>query len=72
MKKNGNIEYKMTNEEAISYLKWARPINPYSLDKKKVQMAIDMAIEALQENPKLIKEAKKWQAYFEEEVANEW
>ena len=38
---------KMTNEEAISYLKWIRPIKPYSLDKKKVQEAIDMAIMAI-------------------------
>lgn len=37
----------MTNEDAISYLKWARPIKPYSLDKKRVQEAIDMTIKVL-------------------------
>jgi len=41
----------MTNEEAIEYLKWVRPIKPYSLDKKNVQTAIDMAIEALKDRP---------------------
>lgn len=37
----------MTREEAIKYLQWARPIKPYSLDKKRVQEAIDMSIKAL-------------------------
>jgi rubrerythrin len=41
----------MNIEEAISYLKWIRPINPYSLDKKRVQEAIDMAIKALEQEP---------------------
>ena len=35
-------------------------------------VAIDMAINALQENPKLIEEVKKWKTYFEEEITNEW
>lgn len=39
----------MTNEEAIKYLQWVRPIKPYSFDKKGVQEAIDMAIKALQD-----------------------
>ena len=38
----------MTNEEAIEYLKWIRPIRPYSLDKIKVQESIDLAIKALE------------------------
>ena len=37
----------MTREEAIEYLKWARPKNPYSLDRKNLQKSIDIAIEAL-------------------------
>ena len=41
------IRTEMTTEDAISYLKWARPIKPYSLDKKRVQEAIDMAIKVL-------------------------
>lgn len=42
----------MTNkEEAIEYLKWIRPIRPYSLDKIKVQESIDLAIKALEERP---------------------
>lgn len=54
----------MTREEAIIVLRSYRiPQN---------EEAIDMAISALQENPKLIKEAERWQAYFEDEVANEW
>ena len=40
----------MTIEKAIEYLKWIRPQKPYSLDKKNVQTAIDMAIEALEHN----------------------
>ena len=31
-------------EKAISYLEWIRPKNPYTLDRKNVQAAIDMAI----------------------------
>lgn len=38
-------------EKAISYLEWIRPKNPYTLDRKNVQAAIDMAIEALKERP---------------------
>ena len=45
----------MTIEEALSYLKWARPIKPYSFDKKRVQKAIDMAIKALELLDKLDK-----------------
>ena len=36
-------------EKAISYLEWIRPKKPYTLDRKNVQEAIDMAIEALKE-----------------------
>ena len=39
----------MDNKEAIEYLKWIRPKKPHTQDKRKVQIAIDMAIEALQE-----------------------
>lgn len=39
----------MNNKEAIEYLKWIRPKKPYTQDKIKVQVAIDMAIEALEE-----------------------
>lgn len=39
----------MTREEAIDYLKWARPKKPYTQDKKNLQISIDMAIEALKE-----------------------
>ena len=46
----------MTREEAIDYLKWERPINPYTLDRKNVQTAIDMAIEALKEQDEREKE----------------
>ena len=42
------------------------------LDEEKFREALDMAISALLENPKLIKEAERWKAYFEDEVANEW
>lgn len=45
----------MTTEEAIKYLQWARPIKPYSFDKKGVQEAIDMAIKALELLDKLDK-----------------
>lgn len=37
----------MTREKAIEYLEWVRPKKPYTQDKKNVQTAIDMAIEAL-------------------------
>jgi len=37
----------MTREGAIEYLKWARPKNPYSFDRKNLQEAFDMAITAL-------------------------
>lgn len=39
----------MDNKEAIEYLKWIRPIRPYSLDKIKVQESIDLAIKVLEE-----------------------
>lgn len=39
----------LNKEKAIDYLKWIRPKNPYTQDKKNVQIAIDMAIEALKE-----------------------
>lgn len=38
---------RVTREEAIDYLEWVRPKKPYTQDKKNVQTAIDMAIEAL-------------------------
>lgn len=38
----------MDNKEAIEYLKWIRPIRPYSLDKIKVQESIDLAIKVLE------------------------
>ena len=41
----------MDNKEAIEYLKWVRPVRPYSLDKKKVQESIDLAIKILEEKP---------------------
>lgn len=41
----------MTNKEAIEYLKWIRPIRPYSFDKIKVQESIDLAIKVLEEYP---------------------
>ena len=40
---------ELTKEETIEYLKWIRPQKPWSLDRIKVQKALDMAIEALQE-----------------------
>lgn len=43
---------KVTREEAIDYLKWARPKKPYTQDKKNLQISIDMAIEALKEQHK--------------------
>lgn len=61
----------MSIEEAIKYLQWARPIKPYSFDKKGVQEAIDMAIKALEENEKLKAEVEKWKSYFEQEIENE-
>ena len=60
----------MTNEEAIAILKTADFPEDYTVEE--IQQALDMAINALQENPKLIEEAEKWKAYFEEEIANEW
>ena len=39
----------MTREKAIEYLEWVRPKKPYTQDKKNVQEAIDMGIEALKE-----------------------
>ena len=38
----------MNSKEAIEYLKWIRPVRPYSLDKIKVQESIDLAIKALE------------------------
>lgn len=43
----------MSIEEVISYLKWIRPINPYSLDRKRIQEAIDMAIKAIEQITKV-------------------
>ncbi len=60
----------MTNEEAIEILQTAEFSENYTVTE--IQQALDMAINALQENPKLIKEAERWQTYFEEELANEW
>ena len=37
----------MDREKAIDYLRWIRPKNPYTMDRKNVQAAIDMAIESL-------------------------
>lgn len=37
----------MTRKKAIEYLEWIRPKKPYTLDRKNVQEAIDMGIEAL-------------------------
>jgi len=42
----------VTREEAIDYLEWIRPKKPYTQDKKNVQAAIDMAIEALKTETK--------------------
>lgn len=58
----------MTDEEAIKLL--TRLINK-STDGYEVQ-ALNMAINALQENPKLIEEMEMWKEYFEEEIDNEW
>lgn len=60
----------MTNEEAIEILKTADFPEDYTIEE--IQQVLDMAIKALQENPKLIEEAEKWKTYFEEEIANEW
>lgn len=60
----------MTNEEAIEILQTADFPEDYTVEE--IQQALDMAINALQENPKLIEEAERWKAYFEEEIANEW
>lgn len=57
----------MTNEEAITRLKGL-----YGNGYSEQEQALDMAIKALQENPKLIKEVEKWKTYFEEEISNEW
>lgn len=46
-------EIRMSIEEKISYLKWIRPINPYSLDRKRVQEAIDTAIKAIEQITKI-------------------
>lgn len=60
----------MTNEEVIAILKTADFPEDYTVEE--VQQTLNMAINALQENPKLIEEAERWKAYFEEEIANEW
>lgn len=60
----------MTREEAIEILQTADFSENYTVTE--VQQALDIAINALQENPKLIEETEKWKAYFEEEIANEW
>ena len=60
----------MSNEEAIAILKTADFPEDYTVEE--IQQALNMAINALQENPKLIEETEKWKAYFEEEIANEW
>ena len=60
----------MTNEEAIEILQTADFPEEYTVEE--IQQALDMAINALQENPKLIKEVEKWKTYFKEEIANEW
>jgi len=39
----------MDNKEAIACLKRARPKNPHTKDKIRLQWAIDKAIEALEE-----------------------
>lgn len=39
----------MTRKKAIEYLEWIRPKKPYTMDRKNVQEAIDMGIEALKE-----------------------
>lgn len=61
----------MTNEEAIKILESYKQIS-MSFNLEEDVNALDIAIQALQENPKLIEEAEKWKAYFEEEIANEW
>lgn len=60
----------MTNEEAIEILQTADFPEDYTVEE--IQQALNMAINALQENPKLIKEVEKWKTYFEEEIVNEW
>lgn len=70
----------MTTERAIEVLQshkshWERLLRDKICDKTEgtdFVNAVNMAILVLQENPKLIKEAERWQAYFEDEVANEW
>ena len=61
----------MTNEDAIKRLEKLKAIYSGMNIKSDIE-ALDMAISALQENPKLIKEVERWQTYFEDEVANEW
>ena len=60
----------MTNEEAIEILQTADFPEDYTVEE--IQQALNMAINALQENHKLIKEVEKWKTYFKEEIANEW
>ena len=60
----------MTNEEAIEILQTADFPEDYTVEE--IQQALNMAINALQENQKLIKEVEKWKTYFKEEIANEW
>lgn len=68
----------MTSEEAIKLINTmilAMCLSDPSIaigEVEEVKTALIMAIKALQENPKLIKEAERWQAHFEDEVANEW
>ena len=69
-----------STEKAIEVLQshkshWERLLREKICDKTEGTdfiNAVDMAISALQENPKLIKEAERWQAHIEDEVANEW
>lgn len=61
----------MTNEEAIKRLNKIKAIYK-GMDNKSDVKALDMAIEALQENEKLIKEVERWQSYYEDSIANEW
>lgn len=65
----------MTNEEVIEQFQNAIDLIKQNgkdwLDERDIPM-LKVAIKALQENPKLIKEVEKWKTYFEEELANEW
>ena len=47
-----NTNDELSVKEAIEYLKWIRPIRPFSLDKINVQKAIDMAIKVLESEDK--------------------